>query len=186
MEGAMTEQLDEEFRQFMHGRWPTMVRLAYGLTGELGHAEDVAQAAFAKAYASWPRVIRSENPDAYVRKILINENRNRFRRRRVRELSTGSLPETGVSDALRDVDDRSALLAALQALASRQRAVVVLRYWLDLSETESAAALNTPSKEGHAEGAGQQGPPCSSPPLSPRGQAGTAGARIRKGEHYPI
>lgn len=60
----MTEQPDEEFRQFMHGRWPAMVRLAYGLTGDLGHAEDVAQAAFAKAYMSWPRVIRAGNPDA--------------------------------------------------------------------------------------------------------------------------
>ena len=138
----MTGQLDEEFRQFMHGRWPAMVRLAYGLTGDLGHAEDVAQAAFAKAYTSWPRVIRSGNPDAYVRRILVNENRNRFRRRRVRELSTGSPPETGVPDALRRVDDRSALLAALQALAPRQRAVIVLRYWLDLSETETAATLN--------------------------------------------
>jgi RNA polymerase sigma-70 factor (sigma-E family) len=138
----MTEQLDEDFRQFMHGRWSAMVRLAYGLTGDLGHAEDVAQAAFAKAYASWPRVIRAGNPDAYVRQIVINENRNRFRRRRVRELSTGSPPETGVRDPLRHVDDRSVLVAALQALAPRQRAVVVLRYWLDLSEAEAAAALN--------------------------------------------
>lgn len=137
----MTEQPDEEFRQFMHGRWPAMVRLAYGLTGDLGHAEDVAQAAFAKAYMSWPRVIRAGNPDAYVRRIIINENRTRFRRRRVREFSTGSPPETGVPDALRHVDDRSALVAALQALAPRQRAVVVLRYWLDLSEMETAAAL---------------------------------------------
>src|SRR5271165_4884903 len=83
-----------------------------------------------------------KSPDAYVRRILINENRTRFRRRRVRELSTGSPPETGVPDALRRVDDRSALLAALQALAPRQRAVIVLRYWLDLSETETAATLN--------------------------------------------
>ncbi len=138
----MTGQLDEEFRQFMYGRWPAMVRLAYGLTGDLGHAEDVAQAAFAKAYTSWPRVIRAGNPDAYVRRILINENRTRFRRRRVRELSTSSPPETGVPDALRHVDDRSALLAALQTLAPRQRAVIVLRYWLDLSEAEAAATLN--------------------------------------------
>jgi RNA polymerase sigma-70 factor (sigma-E family) len=123
----VTGQLDEEFRQFMHGRWPAMVRLAYCLTGDLGHAEDVAQAAFAKAYTSWPRVIRSGNPEAYVRQILINENRNRFRKRRVRELSTGSPPETGVPDALQHVDDRSALLAALQMLAPRQRAVIVLR-----------------------------------------------------------
>lgn len=90
---------------------------------------------------SWPRVILAGNPDAYVRRIIINENRTRFRRRGVREFSTGSPPETRVPDALRHVDDRSALVAALQALAPRQRAVVVLRYWLDLSETETAAAL---------------------------------------------
>ena len=70
----MKQALDEEFRGFMHGRWPAMVRLAYGLTGDLGHAEDVAQSAFAKAYAAWPRVLRTGNPDAYVRQIVINEN----------------------------------------------------------------------------------------------------------------
>jgi Sigma-70 region 2 len=58
----MSAKLDGEFRDFMHARWPAMVRLAYGLTGDQGHAEDVAQAAFARAYASWPRVRRSGDP----------------------------------------------------------------------------------------------------------------------------
>ena len=58
----MDERSAEEFREYMHGRWPGMVRLAYGLTGDHGHAEDVAAAAFARAYASWPRVMRSGNP----------------------------------------------------------------------------------------------------------------------------
>ncbi len=66
----MDERSAEEFREYMHGRWPSMVRLAYGLTGDQGHAEDVAAAAFARAYASWPRVTRSGNPDAYVRQIV--------------------------------------------------------------------------------------------------------------------
>lgn len=61
---AMDERSAEEFREYMHGRWPSMVRLAYGLTGDQGHAEDVAAAAFARACASWPRVRRSGNPDA--------------------------------------------------------------------------------------------------------------------------
>jgi DNA-directed RNA polymerase specialized sigma24 family protein len=65
----MTEQADEEFREFMASRWPGMVRLAYGLTGDQGHAEDLAQTAFAKAYASWARVSRTGNPDAYLRQI---------------------------------------------------------------------------------------------------------------------
>ena len=139
----MSARQDTEFREFMHARWPAMVRLAYGLTGDQGHAEDVAQAAFARAYASWPRVGRSGDPDAYVRQIVINENRNRFRKRRVAERLTDSVLIDGPwTDATRESDERSALIAALQRLGPRQRAVIVLRYWLDLTEQETAAALN--------------------------------------------
>jgi RNA polymerase sigma-70 factor (sigma-E family) len=140
-------KLDGEFREFMHARWPVMVRLAYGLTGDQGHAEDVAQAAFARAYASWPRVSRAGDPDAYVRQIVVNENRNRFRRHRVAERLTDSPPEPGLAaaawaDTTRRYEDRSALTAALQRLGPRQRAVIVLRYWIDLTEHETAAVLN--------------------------------------------
>ena len=143
----MNAQLDGEFREFMHARWPVMVRLAYGLTGDQGHAEDVAQAAFTRAYVSWPRVRRSSDPEAYVRQIVVNQNRNRFRKHRVAERLTDSPPESGVvvvaaADATRDYDDRSALIAALQRLGPRQRAVIVLRYWMDLTEHETAVALN--------------------------------------------
>jgi RNA polymerase sigma-70 factor (sigma-E family) len=131
----------EEFREFMHGRWPSMVRLAYGLTGDQGHAEDVVQAAFTRAYAAWPRVSRSGSPEAYVRKIVINENRNRFRKRRVAEQLTGQLPERSVADTTGHHDERLALIAALQRLGPRQRAVVVLRYWVGLTETEAALTL---------------------------------------------
>src|ERR1700734_2405495 len=106
----MRAQLDEEFRDFMHGRWPAMVRLAYALTGDQGHAEDVAQTAFARAYASWPRVSRAGNPEAYVRRIVINENLNRFRKHRVAERLTGMLPESVTPDATRTSDERSALI----------------------------------------------------------------------------
>jgi RNA polymerase sigma-70 factor (sigma-E family) len=138
----MGAQLDEEFRDFMQHRWPAMVRLAYALTGDQGHAEDVAQAAFARAYASWPKVRRTGNPEAYVRRIVINENRNRFRRQRVAERLTDAPPESGSADTIRQYDERSALIAALQRLGPRQRAVVVLRYWLGLTEAEAAAELN--------------------------------------------
>jgi RNA polymerase sigma-70 factor (sigma-E family) len=133
---------DEEFREFMRGRWPAMLRLAYGLTGDLGHAEDVAQAAFARAYASWGRVKRTGDPDAYVRRILINENRRRFRKHRVAEDLPGVLPEKPAADASAESDERAALRAALATLGPRQRAVIVLRYWMDMSEAEIAAALN--------------------------------------------
>src|SRR5271170_2333065 len=100
----------------MRARWPFMVRLAYGLTGDQGHAEDVAQAAFARAYASWPRVSRAGDPDAYVRQIVVNENRNRFRKHRVTERLTDAPPEYGTPDATTESDERAALMAALQRL----------------------------------------------------------------------
>ena len=138
----MSAESDEEFRDFMRGRWPAMVRLAYGLTGDLGHAEDVAQAAFARAYASWSRVARTGDPDAYVRKIVINENRSRFRKRRVTEDLVGAVPEGPGQVAAGLTGDSEALLGALRRLGPRQRAVIVLRYWMDMSEAETAAALN--------------------------------------------
>ena len=93
----MSAESDEQFREFMRGRWPAMVRLAYGLTGDLGHAEDVAQAAFARAYASWTRVAATGDPDAYVRRIVINCNNSRFRKRRVTESLVDAVPEPSVA-----------------------------------------------------------------------------------------
>jgi DNA-directed RNA polymerase specialized sigma24 family protein len=77
----MDTQAQEEFGQFMAGRWPGLVRLAYGLTGDRWLAEDIAQSALATAYAAWWRVSRADDPDAYVRRILINTSNRRFRRR---------------------------------------------------------------------------------------------------------
>src|SRR3954465_4768180 len=89
---------DAEFREFMVSRWGSLVRFAYGLTGDRGHAEDLAQTALAKAYASWPRVRRAEDPDAYVRRILVNANHGRFRKRRVEENSGEAPTEPAVAD----------------------------------------------------------------------------------------
>jgi RNA polymerase sigma factor (sigma-70 family) len=85
-------------------------------------------------------VVRAGNPDAYVRRIVINENNNRFRKRRVREISTDNLPETSIPGI--DLVSRAALLGALKILGPRQRAVIVLRYWLDLTDAETATALD--------------------------------------------
>jgi DNA-directed RNA polymerase specialized sigma24 family protein len=81
----MGVESDEEFRDFMQSRWSAMVRLRYTLTGDQGHAEDIAQAAFSSAYSAWGRVRRAGDPDAYVRAIVIYENSKRFRKQRVRE-----------------------------------------------------------------------------------------------------
>jgi DNA-directed RNA polymerase specialized sigma24 family protein len=108
---------DEECDGFMRGRWPAMVRLAYALTGDVGHAEDLAQSAFARAYASWGRVRRAGDPDAYVRRIVINTHRNRFRKHRVAEELRGDLADIVGGqrkrpDDQRAFDDQQALLAS--------------------------------------------------------------------------
>lgn len=132
---------EAEFREFAIGRWPALVRFAYGLTGDAGHAEDLAQITLAKAYASWARVRRADDPDAYVRRILINAHHTRFRKRRVRETSGPRLPEPVTDDATAALDQRSDLMAALLELPPKQRAVVMLRYWDGLTETQTAAVL---------------------------------------------
>ena len=133
----------DEFGQFMAARWPALVRLAYGLTGDRWLAEDVAQAALASAYAAWWRVRRADDPDAYVRRILVNTSNRRFRRRRIAEHARepAELPDTAVADPADLIGQRSALLSALRELPHRQRAIVVLRYWEDLSDAQVAAAL---------------------------------------------
>src|SRR5258708_35899471 len=113
----------------MRGRWSAMVRLAYTLTGDQGLAEDIAQAAFVKVYASWGRVRQAGAPDAYLRTIVIHENSKRFRRRRVREDLRAAVPEQSSHDG-DGLAERAALRDALNLLGPRQRAVIVLRFWL--------------------------------------------------------
>jgi RNA polymerase sigma-70 factor (sigma-E family) len=133
---------DTEFSAFVHRRWPQLVRLGFVLTGDAGLAEDLAQTALARVYASWPRICRSGDPDAYVRQVMVNANRSRFRKHRVAEQLTGAVPEPPPpADAIRCCDDRVALLAALMGLPPRQRSVVMLRFWLDMTETQVADEL---------------------------------------------
>jgi RNA polymerase sigma-70 factor (sigma-E family) len=130
----------EDFSAFAVSRWPGLVRLAFGLTGDWRTAEDIAQMALARAYVSWRRVSRAEYPDAYLRRILVNASNRRFRRRRVAE-NPGDPPEKAVAGPADQADERAALLAALRELPPGQRAVVVLRYWEDLTDAQIAASL---------------------------------------------
>jgi RNA polymerase sigma-70 factor (sigma-E family) len=129
-----------DFSAFATSRWPGLVRLAFGLTGDRWLAEDMAQTALARAYVAWRRVSRADDPDAYLRRILVNASNRRFRRRRVAE-QPGDPPEIPVDGPADLVGERAAVLAALRALPPRQRAVIVLRYWQDLTDAQIAATL---------------------------------------------
>ncbi|MGW2253207.1 SigE family RNA polymerase sigma factor [Kitasatospora sp. NPDC001660] len=138
----MHTEEEADFQAFTRTRWAHLVRTAYLLTGDWHHAEDLAQTALAKAYRSWRRVSKADSPDAYVRRMLVTCNSDRFRKRRVAERLTEALPEVAApGDAVGQIDQRRSLLDALVALPARQRAVVVLRYWDDRTEAEVAQAL---------------------------------------------
>jgi len=133
---------DDSFTEFFSASCQRVVGLVALVTGEVAGAEDATQEAFARAYASWGRVRRAGNPDAYVRRIVINEHRSRFRKHRVAEELRADLATEPMGGQQQGPEEQQALLDALRSLGPRQRAVVVLRYWLDLSEAETAAALN--------------------------------------------
>ncbi|MFD5571611.1 SigE family RNA polymerase sigma factor [Streptomyces cadmiisoli] len=138
----MQAEQEAQFQEFVRARWSHLVRTAYLLTGDAHHAEDLTQTALAKAYRSWRRVARSDSPEAYLRRMLVTCNSDRFRKRRVAESLTPTPPErAGSDDAVSRADERGALLTALAGLPPKQRAVVVMRYWEDLSEAEVAEVL---------------------------------------------
>jgi RNA polymerase sigma-70 factor (sigma-E family) len=132
---------EAEFREYMTARWPALLRTAYLLTGDRHYAEDLAQTALEKAAVAWNKVRSADDVDAYVRRILVNTHLSRFRRRRVVEVLRKEIPEAASTDSSQQIAVRDELLKALATLPKRQCAVVVLRYWEDLTEAQTAAIL---------------------------------------------
>jgi RNA polymerase sigma-70 factor (sigma-E family) len=135
---------DTEFREFVRGRSMALLRAAYLLTGDQHHAEDLVQEALARTHRAWGRLRDSGNAEAYARRVMYHHQVSFWRRRRVAEVLPGELPERAdpngdgyaESSAL-----RLSLHRALLSLPPRQRAIVVLRYFEDHTETETADLL---------------------------------------------
>ena len=128
----------EAFAAWVHARRHGLLRSTFLLTGDLHHAEDLLQDALLKVALHWPQV-RDGNPDAYIRTILFRDHVSWLRRRRA--VPVAQLPETSaVSDT--DATERQLMLeSALGALTKKQRAVIVLRFFDDLTERQTAAVL---------------------------------------------
>lgn len=125
------------FEEFVHATGARMLRTAVLLCGDRDQAEDLLQSTYASVFARWRLVSRAENPVAYARTMMTRLYLAERRRKRVVELPiTVDAPGRGEGSDL-----RLSLLQALDSLAPQDRAVVVLRYWEDLSVTQTAAQL---------------------------------------------
>ena len=139
----MRDQRDDEFTAFVvdHGR--ALLRTACLVTGDRGLGEDLVQTALAKAYGAWARVRTADDPVAYVRRVMVNAHLSWLRRLTSTEQVVEAVPDRGDG-----VDHQAAhaqadeLRTALLRLSPRMRTAVVLRYFDDLSEEETARLMN--------------------------------------------
>jgi len=127
---------DVEFDAFVRARLPALLRFGRALTGSEESAADLVQDALERTLMHWGRLEQRESPEAYVRRAMVNRNISVWRKLR-RERVTDVLPDTGTED--RHHDDE--LWAALQLLPARQRTVVTLRYYEDLTEVQVAELM---------------------------------------------
>jgi RNA polymerase sigma-70 factor (sigma-E family) len=137
------QESDDGFTSFMAARWPTLVRSLVTLGCEPHEAEDVAQAALMRCYASWEKVCRADDLDAYVFRTVLNVWNKSRRRRWWGERPVELLPERPTPTDM-DLDTRAAIDHALGGLSPEHRAVLTLRFVADLSEQQTATALRVP------------------------------------------
>lgn len=129
------------FEEFVATRSTALLRTAHLLTGDRGHAEDLLQTALIKTYRHWDRIRDRDDPSAFVRRVLVTTHAGWRRRLRVSEFVSTTPLLAGVSEPAFDTGDRQVVIAALGQLPPRMRAVLVLRYWEDLSEAGTAEVL---------------------------------------------
>jgi RNA polymerase sigma-70 factor (sigma-E family) len=133
---------DVAFGEFVAGRYASLVRTAFLLTGDRGHAEDLVQVSLLRTFHAWGRLKAPENAEAYVRTTMIRLASRWRRRRWTSEVPSVAPPDREVPDPAAEIDEAAAVREALQTLPWPQRAVLVLRYFDDLSEVQVAALLS--------------------------------------------
>lgn len=133
--------MEEEFREFVAARSGALLRTAYLLAGDWATAEDLLQTALTKTYLAWKRLGEIEAVEPYARRVLVNTATSWWRRRWHGERPTEVLPERPAPDRLAEQLERDALWQHVKALPVRQRAVLVLRFYEDFSEAQTAATL---------------------------------------------
>ncbi|WP_326766715.1 SigE family RNA polymerase sigma factor [Streptomyces sp. NBC_01591] len=132
------------FSSFVRARGPVLLRAARSLTANPSDAEDLLQTALTKTYVAWERIEDHRALDGYVRRALLNTRTSQWRKRKVDEFACDELPEQEAAPAPDPAEQqtlRDAMWRAVLKLPDRQRAMVVLRYYEDLSEAQTAEVL---------------------------------------------
>lgn len=139
---AARADLEDEFREFVAARSAALLRTAYLLAGDWATAEDLLQTALTKTYLAWKRLGEIEAVEPYARRVLVNTATSWWRRRWHGERPTEVLPERPAPDMIEEQLERDALWRHVRTLPARQRAVLVLRFYEDMTEAQTAAMLN--------------------------------------------
>ena len=135
-------ELDQEFQDFIAARGPALLRTAYLLTGDQQLSEDLVQTSLEKALRHWSKIRVPGAAEGYVRRIMYRENVSFWRQRRTREVPMAEPPEQlGPAPPGDAVEDRIVMRTALMRLGARQRTVLVLRFYEDLTEAQVARAM---------------------------------------------
>jgi RNA polymerase sigma-70 factor (sigma-E family) len=135
---------ESSFEDFVRARSSSLLRTALLLVDQnRAEAEDLLQLALERAYRHWARICRTDEPERYVRRILANASADRWRKiaRRAEQAMPAGYPDLSIPDHSAQIAEHDYLLRALAALPPGQRAVLVLRYFDDLSERETAQML---------------------------------------------
>jgi RNA polymerase sigma-70 factor (sigma-E family) len=139
----VSQQRDDEFTAFVVEHGARLLRTACLMSGDRGLGEDLTQTALAKAYGSWSKVSSADEPFAYVRRILVNSHLSWRRRLMSTEQVIETLPDRGGGDHQDAHADSDELRRALLQLSPRVRTALVLRYFDDLSEAETARLMGS-------------------------------------------
>jgi RNA polymerase sigma-70 factor (sigma-E family) len=129
------------FTEFMSARSATLFRVAYLIVGDHQLAQDLLQESLIKTYVAWPRLRDVSSAEAYARKTIVTTAISWRRRRSFHERPTDVLPDTAVPDPGEAVTTHASMVAQLRTLPPRQRAAIVLRYYEDLSEAQTAEVM---------------------------------------------
>ncbi|RII12495.1 RNA polymerase sigma-E factor [Streptomyces sp. YIM 130001] len=130
-----------EFEEYVRARQDALLRSARRLVPDPTDAQDLLQTALVRTYHRWDGIADKRLADAYLRRVMINTRTEWWRSRRLEEIPTEQLPERRIEDASAQHADRALLIEVLKKLAPKQRSVVVLRHWEQMSTEETAAAL---------------------------------------------